>query len=57
MGLHLTAHDVRQGQLREGVHAILEAAWVQENARRFAQEMAALGGVDRAAALVAGVVG
>ena len=57
VGLHLTAHDVRQGQLREGVHAIMEADWVQENARRFAHEMAALGGVDRAAGLVAGVVG
>ncbi|MCY4073650.1 MAG: glycosyltransferase [Chloroflexi bacterium] len=56
VGLHLTAHDVRQGQLREGVHAILEADWVQENARRFAAEMAALGGVDRAAGLVSGVV-
>ncbi len=57
VGLHLTAHDVRQGQLREGVHAILEAEWVQENARRFAVAMAALGGVERAAELVAGVVG
>ncbi|MCY4020616.1 MAG: glycosyltransferase [Chloroflexi bacterium] len=57
VGLHLTAHDVRQGQLREGVHAILEADWVQENARRFAREMAALGGVERAAGLVSGVVG
>ena len=57
VGLHLTAHDVRQGQLREGAHAILEAEWVQENARRFAVAMAALGGVDRAAALVVGVVG
>ncbi|MCY4539089.1 MAG: glycosyltransferase [Chloroflexi bacterium] len=57
VGLHLTAHDVRQGQLREGVHAIMDADWVQENARRFAHEMAALGGDERAAALVSGVVG
>ena len=57
VGLHLTAHDVRQGLLREGVHAILEADWVQENARRLAREMAALGGVERAAGLVSGVVG
>ena len=57
VGLHLTAHDVRQGQLREGVHAIMEADWVRENARRLAQEMAGLGGVERAGALVAGVVG
>ena len=57
VGLHLTAHDVRQGQLREGAHAIMEANWVQENARRLAAEMAGLGGVERAGELVAGVVG
>ena len=57
VGLHLTAHDVRQGQLREGARAIMEAAWVRENARRLAREMAALGGPARAGALVAGVVG
>ena len=56
VGLHLTAHDVRQGQLSEGVKAILEAEWVAENARRLAREMAALGGVERAAGLVEGVV-
>ncbi len=53
VGLHLTAHDVRQGQLREGVHALMEADWVRENALRLAREMSALGGVERAAALVA----
>lgn len=57
VGLHLTAHDVRQGQLREGVHALLEADWVRENARRLARQMAALGGAERAGELVAGVVG
>ncbi len=57
VGLHLSAHDVRQGQLREGVRAILEAEWVQENARRLAREMAALGGVERAGELLEGVVG
>ena len=57
VGLHLTAHDVRQGQLREGVRALLDADWVGENARRLAREMAALGGVERAAGLVEGVVG
>ena len=54
VGLHLTAHDVRQGQLREGVRALLDADWVGENARRLAREMAALGGVERAAGLVEG---
>ncbi len=57
VGLHLSAHDVRQGQLREGVRAILEADWVGENARRLAREMAALGGVERAAELVERGVG
>ncbi|MDE2774997.1 MAG: glycosyltransferase [Chloroflexota bacterium] len=57
VGLNLTARDVRQGQLREGVHAIMEADWVRENARRLAAEMAGLGGVERAGELVAGVVG
>ncbi len=57
VGLHLTAHDVRQGQLRAGARAIMEAEWVRENARRLAREMAALGGPERAGELVAGVVG
>ena len=57
VGLHLTAHDVRQGQLREGVHAIMEAEGVRENARRLAREMAGPGGAERAGELVAGVVG
>ena len=57
VGLHLTAHDLRQGQLREGVHAILQAEWVGENAQRLARAMAGLGGVERAAELVAGVGG
>ena len=57
VGLHLTAHDVRQGQLKEGVKAILEAEWVQHNARRMASEMSRLGGADRAAELVEAAVG
>lgn len=57
VGLHLTAHDVRQGQLREGARALLEAEWVQERARGLARAMAGLGGVERAADLVEGVVG
>ena len=56
VGLHLTAHDVRQGQLREGVKAILEAEWVAANARRLAAEMAALGGTEQAAELVEGAL-
>lgn len=57
VGLHLTAHDVRQGQLREGVRALLAADWVEEKALGLAVEMAGLGGVERAAELVEGVVG
>ncbi len=57
VGLHLTAHDVRQGQLRQGARAILEADWVREKAQSLAREMAALGGTQRAADLVAGIVG
>ena len=56
IGLNLTAHDVRQGQLWEGVNAIMEAEWVQTNARQFADSMASLGGIERAAELVADVV-
>ena len=56
VGLHLTAHDVRQGQLREGVQALLAAEWVREKARGLARTMAGLGGVERAAELVEGVV-
>ena len=57
VGLHLTAHDVRQGQLREGARAMLDAEWVRERARGLALEMAALSGVARAAELVEEVVG
>jgi MGT family glycosyltransferase len=56
IGLNLTAHDVRQGQLWEGVHAIMEADWVQANALQFADSMASLGGVERATELIASVV-
>lgn len=56
IGLNLTAHDVRQGMLREGVKAMLEADWVQENARRLADRMASLGGIPRAAELITGVL-
>lgn len=57
IGLNLSAHDVRQGQLLEGAKAIRDADWVQENARRFAAQMQALGGVERAADLIEGVIG
>ena len=50
--LNLTAHDVKQGQLFEGAKAIMEAEWVGQNAIRFMEQMAALGGAERAAQLI-----
>ena len=52
IGLNLTAHEVQQGQLHEGAKAIMEADFVAKNAKRFAEQMANLGGVERAATLV-----
>lgn len=52
IGLNLTAHDVRQGMLKDGVRALLNDAQVQTTARQFADEMANLGGVARAVAVV-----
>lgn len=49
IGLNLTAHDVRHGKLWEGVRAIVNDSRVLENCRRFAADMAALGGPERAA--------
>ena len=57
VGLNLTAHDVQKGMLWEGVRAITLDETVQANAQQLAREFAALGGAQRAAALVAGVVG
>lgn len=52
VGFNLTAHDVKQGGLLQGAKALLADEWVQENARHLAQEFAALGGADAAAAAV-----
>ncbi len=49
IGLNLTAHDVRHGALLEGAKALTHDAKIQSNAREFAEEMWALGGVERAA--------
>lgn len=57
VGLHLTAHDVRRGQLRDGVHALMQADWVRSNARQLAERMAALGGAKRAADLIVEALG
>jgi MGT family glycosyltransferase len=57
VGLNLTAHDVKQGMLFEGARALSVDEAVQQNARQLADEFAALGGAERAAELIAGIVG
>jgi MGT family glycosyltransferase len=49
IGLNLSAHDVRQGMLGEGTRALLNDETVQNSATRMMQQMATLGGVERAA--------
>ena len=49
IGLNLSAHDVRQGMLWEGTRALLKDHTVQNTAMRMKQQMASLGGVQRAA--------
>src|SRR5690606_22095205 len=53
IGLNLTAHDVRQGLLAQGARALAQDERVQQNARAFAEELAALGGPPRAAEALA----
>ncbi|HRF95316.1 MAG TPA: glycosyltransferase, partial [Aggregatilineales bacterium] len=48
VGLNLTAHDVRQGMLKDGVQALVNDQKVQITATQLADEMANLGGVGRA---------
>jgi MGT family glycosyltransferase len=55
IGLNLTAHDVRNGALLQGANALLKDEHVQQTARDIAVEMAALGGVERAASAIEGV--
>lgn len=57
IGLNLTAHDVRNGALLEGSHAILRDENVQANARQMADDMAALGGPEKAAELLLDIIG
>jgi MGT family glycosyltransferase len=53
VGLNLSAHDVREGKLLEGAHALMRDERIRQNAERFAANMAALGGPSRAADLLA----
>ncbi len=56
VGLNLTALDVRQGMLFEGVKALANDENVLQTARDLATELASLGGAARAAAAVEGIV-
>lgn len=49
VGLHLSAHDVRQGKLWEATKALLNDNQVLLNCRELAAEMSALGGIETAA--------
>lgn len=52
VGLNLTAHEVQQGKLHEAAKAIMEADFVAEHAKRFAEQMANAGGVPHAVQLI-----
>jgi len=56
VGLNLSAHDVRQGALLEGALALSGDEQVQANARQLAADFAALGGAERAAAALEGIL-
>ncbi len=55
IGLNLSAHDVRNGQLLPAIRAVLTDERVQEAARSLAAEFATLGGTPRAAELLQAV--
>jgi MGT family glycosyltransferase len=52
VGLNLTAHDVRNGQLLPAIRALTTDEKVLANCRRIAADFAALGGAERAADLL-----
>ncbi len=52
VGLNLSAHDVRNGQLLPAIRAVTTDQAVLHNARRLAADLAALGGKVRAADLL-----
>ena len=56
VGLNLTAHDVRNGMLKDGVRALMNDKKVQLTTRQLADEMASLGGVGRAVDVVQSVL-
>lgn len=56
VGLNLSAADIRQGQLLPGIRAVLNDPGIHETATRLAEEFASLGGPQRAATLLEGMV-
>jgi MGT family glycosyltransferase len=56
VGLNLTAHDVRNGQLLPAIRAVSSDPSVQATARQLATDFAALGGPARAADLIAAML-
>lgn len=56
VGLNLTAHGVRNGALLQGARALKTDAQVQRNARDLAGEFHRLGGAERAAEALVGIV-
>lgn len=57
VGLHLSPRDVAEGQLVPAVRAITTTDWVLAAVEQLAANFAALGGVEKAANLIAGVMG
>ena len=49
VGLHLSAHEVRQGMLKDAANALVHDEAVNENARLLSEEMRSLGGAIKAA--------
>lgn len=56
VGLNLTAHEVRHGALLEGTKALTGDNTVQQAARQLADDFAALGGAERAAEAIEGLI-
>ena len=56
VGIKLTAHEVRQGLLMQGVKALATDENVLATARQFAADMQSRGGVERAAEVLEGLV-
>lgn len=56
IGLNLSAHDVRNGQLLPGIRAVGTDEKVRETAKHVAESFAKLGGPPQAATLLAGLL-